>query len=84
MISPLAMGEDQQRDQNGQFTPGNTDNDVVAAVRAHEPAATSEVAQELGLTRQGADHRLRQLRDKGRIESKKIAASLVWYVADDT
>ena len=71
------MGDD--RNQDGRFTQKHTDEDVIAAVRAHEPAATSEVASELGIARQSADYRLRRLRDDGRVNSKKIAASLVWF-----
>ncbi len=74
------MGEG--RNTDGQFTPEHTDDEILGAVRAHEPAATSEVADEVGMTRQGADRRLRRLRDEGRVSSKKIAASLVWFGAD--
>lgn len=73
-----------ERNSDGRFTPEHTDEDVLAAVRAHEPAATSEVADELGITRQGADRRLRKLRDEGRVNSKKIAASLVWFGVAET
>jgi DNA-binding Lrp family transcriptional regulator len=69
----------ESRDESGRFTPEHTDDEVLAAVRAHEPAATSEVADELDISRQGADHRLRRLRDEGRVTSKKIGASLVWF-----
>lgn len=67
------------RSDDGQFTPEHTDAEILAAVRAHEPAATSEVAGEVGMTRQGADRRLRTLRDAGEVSSKKIGASLVWF-----
>lgn len=75
------MGE--ERNSKGRFEQQHTDEDVLAAVRAHEPAATSEVADELGIARQSADYRLRKLRDAGRVSSKKIAASLVWFTTDD-
>lgn len=80
------MGDDGPRDRspNGTFTAEHTDDEIVAAVRAHEPAATSEVAGELGIQRQSADYRLRRLRDAGRVSSKKIGASLVWFPANDT
>lgn len=76
-LLPVAMRE---RNSDGRFTLEHSDAEVLAAVRAHSPAATSEVASELGMTRQGADRRLRQLREEGRVASKKIAASLVWFV----
>ena len=72
---------EKQRDESGQFSSEVTDDDILAAVRAHEPAATSEVAGEVGMSRQGTDRRLRRLRDSGRVSSKKIAASLVWFDA---
>lgn len=72
------------RTPGGQFTPSNTDDEFVAAVRIHEPAATSEVANELGVTRQNADQRLRKLDEAGRVKRKKIGASLVWFLPPDT
>ena len=77
---------DKGRNKEGRFTPEHTDAEILAAVRAHEPAATSEVAGEVGMTRQGADRRLRRLRDEGRVSSKKIGAALVWFApqADGT
>ena len=74
------MGED--RNHEGRFTPKHTDEEVLGAVRAHEPAATSEVAGELDVSRQAADYRLRRLRDAGRVNSKKIGASLVWFTPE--
>lgn len=68
---------------SGRFTREHTDEEILAAVRAHEPAATREVGDEVGMTRQGADRRLRTLRDAGRVNSKKIGASLVWFPARD-
>jgi len=71
---------ERSRDETGQYTGEVTDDDVVAAVRAHDPAATSEIGDELGVSRQAADRRLRTLRDDGRVSSKKIGASLVWFL----
>jgi len=71
------------RDTSGRFTGSIDDADVIAAVRAHDPAATSEIGEELGISRQGADRRLRSLRDAGDVSSKKIGASLVWFIPRD-
>lgn len=79
-ISPFVMGEN--RNDHGQFESEHSDSDVLAAVDANTPAATSEVANDLGISRQAADYRLRQLRDEGRVEAKKIGASLVWFTTD--
>lgn len=73
---------DKDRTASGQFSPTVSDDEIVAAVRTHDPAATSEVADEIDMTRQGADRRLRKLRDAGRVNSKKIGASLVWFPAE--
>ena len=73
------MGE-RTRDTSGRYQSNVTDDDVVAAVRAHDPAATSEVADAVDVTRQAVDRRLRRLRDDGRVSSKKIGASLAWFM----
>lgn len=70
---------EKDRSTDGRFKSETTDAEILAAVRAHEPAATSEVSTEVDMTRQGADRRLRRLRDEGRVNSKKIGASLVWF-----
>lgn len=71
------------RDERGRFSPKHADTDVLAAVRNHNPAATSEVADDLGIARQSADYRLRKLADEGRVRQKKIGASAVWTVVED-
>ena len=74
------MGDDRERNERGQFEPEHPDEAVVEAVRKHEPAGTSEVADELGIARQSADYRLRQLLEDGRVSKKKVGNSLVWFV----
>lgn len=74
--------ESYTRDDSGRYSTRYTDKDFLAAVREHSPAATSEVAEHVGCVRQNADRRLRELRERGTVESKKIGASLVWFVAD--
>lgn len=71
-----------ERDERGRFVQKHTDDDVLAAVGKHEPAATSEVAAELGIERPSADYRLRRLEDTGRVTSKKIGNSLAWRLVD--
>jgi predicted transcriptional regulator len=72
----------ENRNDDGQFEAEHSDSDVLSAVDANTPAATSEVADDLGISRQAADYRLRQLRDEERVEAKKIGASLVWFTTD--
>lgn len=44
---------------------------------------TKEIADAVGVTRQGADYRLRQLRDDGVVTSEKIGNVLVWSVDEN-
>jgi GTP-sensing pleiotropic transcriptional regulator CodY len=74
---------EQSRRDSGEFTQKVEDADLLAAVDEIEAASTTEVGERVGLTRQAADNRLRQLRDADRVRSKKIGASLVWLSADD-
>lgn len=62
----------------------NPEEDYLEAVREYEPAATSEVAEAVSVTRQGADYRLRQLEEDGLVRSKMAGNSLVWFVVDET
>ncbi|ELY96700.1 hypothetical protein C482_15036 [Natrialba chahannaoensis JCM 10990] len=74
------MSEDRERNEGGRFEPEHTDDDVLDAVREHDPAGTKEVADELGIARQSADYRLRRLLDEGHVSKKKVGNSLVWSV----
>jgi hypothetical protein len=68
------------RNKDGQFEPTASEADVLEAVRRNDPAATSEVGDAVDLRRHSADYRLRKLREAGAVCSKKIGASLVWYL----
>lgn len=72
-----------ERDSHGRIKPQHSDDQVIAAVKEHSPAATSEVGDELDIARQSADYRLRKLADAGRVEKKKIGASLVWTAVEE-
>lgn len=75
------MGE-RDRDDNGRFERNVSDNEVLAAVEKHTPAGTTEVADELGIARQSADYRLRQLQERGLVSSKKIGGTLAWMILE--
>ena len=60
----------------------HSDEEYLDAVHEHEPAATSEIAQAVGVARQSADYRLRKLEDERKVASKKIGNSLAWSLAD--
>jgi predicted transcriptional regulator len=72
-----------ERDEQGRFSPEHADADVLVAVRNHNPAATSEVADDLGIARQSADYRLRKLAEEGQVHRKKIGASAMWTPVKD-
>lgn len=65
------------------ITDRHSDEEYLEAVRQHEPAATSEIAETVGVTRQSADYRLRQLEDDGRVVSETIGNSLAWRLGED-
>lgn len=71
------------RDERGRFQREHDDREYLRAVADREPAATGEIADVVGVTRQNADHRLRRLEDRGKVGSKKIGTSLAWFLADD-
>jgi predicted transcriptional regulator len=65
------------------MSKGITDQEVLEAVKQHEPAATREVGEALGIVRSSADYRLRQLRDEGMVKSKKVGRELVWMIGEN-
>lgn len=58
------------------------ESEYLRAVREYEPAATNEVAEAVGVTRQGADYRLRRLEEQGKVRKKKAGNSLIWFVVE--
>lgn len=48
------------------------------AVKEPEPVSTSEVAEAVEVRRQGADYRLRELEEDGKVRSKLARYSHVW------
>lgn len=64
------------------MSKGIADEEVIEAVRKHEPAATREVAEQLDIAHQSADYRLRNLREEGRVRSKKVGRELIWMLTD--
>lgn len=65
------------------MSKGIGDDEILDAVRESEPAATKEVAEALGIVRQSADYRLRQLEKEGRVRSKMAGNSLIWMLAEE-
>jgi predicted ArsR family transcriptional regulator len=58
------------------------DKEFLDAIRAGY-RATSDIAEQVGVSRQAADQRLRQLGEEGEVESEMIGNSLIWSVAGD-
>jgi predicted transcriptional regulator len=80
------MSEDEnpslELDESGKIKQKYSDQDFLEAVKEHQPASTSEVADAVGCSRRNADVRLRQLEEEGLIESKMAGNSLIWYPTD--
>jgi len=64
-------------------TPGKTsDEEILAAIRAHRAPAvgTKDIADAVGVSRQGADSRLRALESDGLVDRYKAGRSVVWWL----
>ena len=55
---------------------------LLDAVAELEPAGTSDIGESVGMTRQGADFRLRRLEEQGKVQSKKVGPTLIWLLAE--
>ena len=71
------------RGDSGRYTAKYDEEDILNAVREHEPAGTREVADAVGCVRQNADYRLRRLEDVGKVRSKKVGGALVWMLSSE-
>jgi predicted nucleotidyltransferase len=80
-----ASVRDMDRDsQSGHFEQTYSDSEFIAAVRKYDPASTQEIANEIGIHRRSAQHRLDKLADSGKVSKKKVGNSLVWFLDNDT
>jgi len=59
-----------------------TDKEIIAAIKGIDDpfASTMEIADSVGLGRQGTLDRLQQLCDKGVVASKKAGNGIGWWV----
>lgn len=81
------MGEsgedDEDRDETGQFTEKYPRSVFLDALRGlGGEAGTTDVADEVGCPRRTAYHRLSNLRDEGRINSRKVGSAMLWVIED--
>jgi predicted ArsR family transcriptional regulator len=54
------------------------DRELLNAVYRHTPAGTQEIADAVGISRQGATYRLDNLEERGVIWCKKVGPTRVW------
>jgi predicted ArsR family transcriptional regulator len=74
-----------ERDEGGLFIEEVTLEDVYEAVlNGPEPASTTtDVAQALDISTEGARRKLTELHEQDRIEKRKIGArAIVWWVSE--
>jgi predicted ArsR family transcriptional regulator len=70
----------EQDRESGKIEERYPDQQFLHAVEDHEPASTSEVADEVGCTRRNALNRLKTLENADQIRSKDVGRSFVWLV----
>lgn len=59
-----------------------TDEKIMRAIREHYAPAvgTSDIAEQVGVTRQTIDLHLRDMWDEGLVDSKKVGQSRIWWL----
>lgn len=72
------------RDDSGRFTESVTEQDILKVFdRIEAPFLTAaELAEQLGVSRQAANYRLKKMRDSGLVDSKKAGARSVGWWAE--
>lgn len=60
-----------------------SEEEYLAAIRENAPATTQEVADAVGVTRQGADYRLRRLEEDGLVTKQMVGNTLIWSVVEE-
>lgn len=74
-----------ERDEDsGKFTDAYGDDQFLQAIHDHDGlAGTAEIADAVDCTQRHALNRLRELEDRGDVESKKVGGSLIWMLPDN-
>ena len=74
-----------EREDTGRYTETVTPDDVLAVFTAVEgPVVTSaDVADACECSRETARRKLRELEESGRVNGRKTAGRVVWWVVDD-
>jgi hypothetical protein len=82
-LSDLPMARDRD-DESGKYTDAYSDEDFIEAIRTEGGlAGTTAVAEIVGCTRRQALNRLKELRERNRVQSKDVGRSLVWQLNSD-
>lgn len=74
------------RTESGEFAPEVGDNGILALLDREDPpvATATEIADEVGMTRQAVTRRLKRLHDDGIVGRKEVGArAVVWWLADE-
>lgn len=83
MTSP-DVPNDERNEDTGRFAAKYTDQDFLDAIVALGGAAgTGDIADEVGCPQRTAYGRLNELREAGKVESRKVGSVLLWSLADD-
>ena len=83
-VSCTTMTRGSKRNEHGQYRQKHTDEEILDAVRQHEPASTNEVAEAVGYAqRSSAAYRLEKLEEAGLVRRKKIGRELVWMLGSE-
>jgi DNA-binding Lrp family transcriptional regulator len=72
----------QQDTETGKFSEVYSDEKFLAVLDELGQAATSEIAETLGCSREHAYRRLRSLEDQGDIESRAVGRAKLWERTD--
>ena len=76
------MTNTERDSESGKLTEQYSDEDFLEAVKEHEPASTSEVAEAVGCSRRNANVRLEKIEEAGEIQSKMAGNSLIWLLPE--
>lgn len=72
----------EQDKQTGKISQKYPDEQFIEIVKQSSPASTSEVAEGVGCSSDNAYRRLKSLEEVGKVESKMVGNSLIWFTAE--
>jgi len=79
------MDERERDEDSGRYTDKYPPADVLAAIEGLEGrAATSEVAESIGCSRDTAYKKLQSMEDAGELASKKAGGIRIWSIVEDS